>query len=313
MYPFVNMFRGYRSRLIFPIRNEKGEVVGFGARSMPSSPQTASKSSSRQSSATSSFKEIKYLNSADSDVFKKGEIWFGLDRNETVAALTARSHTTAVGKGWHRNTAIVVEGYMDVLSCAQVGVHNVVGALGTALSLPQLYKLSRYGVPVNSARANGNAVGNRVVLLMDNDDAGTDAAVRICELLLAHRNSNFPATGHFDTDSNIADQSIDDDSSSAIDLRIASMRALTSLPSTRRQGNETSLDSGPSIKDASDLLMSCGNNTELARSRLLSVVEAAVDWRVFLPERIWYKVMQDFISVSDETYKLMLDSSNLLR
>ena len=91
----------FRGRLMFPIRNRRGEYIAFGARAMSEDQQP------------------KYLNSPDSPIFSKSDTLYGLD----MAKETIRSE----------NLAIIVEGYTDVVVAHQEGFKNVVASLGTAL------------------------------------------------------------------------------------------------------------------------------------------------------------------------------------
>jgi DNA primase len=90
----------FRNRVMFPIRDRSGAVVGFGGRSDTS--------------------QAKYLNSPDTPLFAKDRILYGLDRARRSIRQEQR--------------AIVVEGYMDVAQTHQVGVTNVVATMGTAIS-----------------------------------------------------------------------------------------------------------------------------------------------------------------------------------
>lgn len=100
----------FRNRLMIPIRDTRGRVIGFGARALDDTPP-------------------KYLNSPKTPIFDKGAVLFGLDK----AAKTIRA----------RGEAIIVEGYMDVMMAHQHGVTNVVAAMGTSLTEEQLRTLSR--------------------------------------------------------------------------------------------------------------------------------------------------------------------------
>lgn len=101
----------FRGRLMFPIRNRRGETIAFGARAMADDQQP------------------KYLNSPDSPLFSKSDTLYGLD--------LARDAIRA------ENLAVIVEGYTDVVIAHQAGFKNVVAALGTALTEKQLSQLSR--------------------------------------------------------------------------------------------------------------------------------------------------------------------------
>lgn len=100
----------FRDRIMFPIRDQRGRVIGFGGRTM-------------------SDETPKYLNSPESSVFHKGRELYGL--------FEAR-------KQHHRlERLIVVEGYMDVVALSQAGITNAVGTLGTATTHEHLEKLFR--------------------------------------------------------------------------------------------------------------------------------------------------------------------------
>ena len=101
----------FRDRLIFPILNSRGKIVGFGGRLMDEG-------------------EPKYLNSPETLIFQKGRYLYGL--------FQARE---AIRK---RKKAIIVEGYMDVIQAHQLGILNVVASLGTALTTEQVKTLKRY-------------------------------------------------------------------------------------------------------------------------------------------------------------------------
>ena len=100
----------FRHRLMIPIRDKQGRVVGFGGRSLDG-------------------REPKYLNSPETAVFGKGKILFGLDM--------------AVNAIHKADLAVVVEGYFDVMALHGAGVRNSVAALGTALSSWQITQLCR--------------------------------------------------------------------------------------------------------------------------------------------------------------------------
>lgn len=100
----------FRGRLMFPIRNRHGEVIGFGARTLTG-------------------EEPKYLNSPQTVLFDKSATLYGLD----LAKDAIRA----------QNLAVIVEGYMDVIGAHQGGFKNVVASLGTALTQKQLELLKR--------------------------------------------------------------------------------------------------------------------------------------------------------------------------
>lgn len=100
----------FRNRLMFPIRNRDGTVVGFGARALDDSPP-------------------KYLNSPQTDIFDKSAILYGIDR----AKESIRNH----------DLVVIVEGYMDVISVHQYGFENAVASMGTSLTEKQVSSLKR--------------------------------------------------------------------------------------------------------------------------------------------------------------------------
>jgi DNA primase len=129
----------FRNRIMFPIRDESGRVIAFGGRTMPGSPDLA-----------------KYLNSPETPLFSKGRCVFGLD--------------LAKAKIVETRTAVVVEGYTDVVVSHQFGVSNVVSVLGTAMTEQHVSILRR--------------CADRIVLLFDADTAGDTAVDRAVSLFL---------------------------------------------------------------------------------------------------------------------------------
>ncbi len=105
-----NIYDRFRNRIIFPVFNVSGRVIGFGGRVLDDS-------------------KPKYLNSPETPIFHKGTNLYGL--NLAIKNNQAR-------------TVIMVEGYMDVISLSQQGVTNVVATLGTALTEGQCKLLKRY-------------------------------------------------------------------------------------------------------------------------------------------------------------------------
>ena len=104
------LYDRFRDRIMFPILNQKGEVIAFGGRVIGAG-------------------EPKYLNSPETPLFEKGREIFGLPQART--ALRAK------------NAAIVTEGYMDVVALAQHGIGNAVATLGTATTPTHVQKLLR--------------------------------------------------------------------------------------------------------------------------------------------------------------------------
>ena len=120
----------FRGRLMIPIRDAKGQVLGFGSRSLDGS-------------------EPKYMNSPQTPIFDKGRLLFGIDR----ARNTIRNE----------GVSVLVEGYMDVIGTHQAGFTNVVAGMGTSLTEDQFKTLKRLANKIVLA-LDPDAAGNRAVL-----------------------------------------------------------------------------------------------------------------------------------------------------
>lgn len=127
----------FRKRIMIPIKSLAGKTVAFGGRIMPGD------------------EGAKYINSPETEVYKKGRILYGLNISKNPVR--------------ENNEAIVVEGYFDLVSLAQAGIPNVVAASGTGFTDEQAALLSRFC--------------ERVVLMYDPDSAGIKAAFRACGVL----------------------------------------------------------------------------------------------------------------------------------
>ena len=128
-------------RLLFPLAGARGRVLGFQARKL------------REDDPL----KAKYVNSPEGELFRKGDVLYGLDRARAAIAKQER--------------AVVVEGNTDVLALSQAGIEPVVASMGTALTERQLKELSR--------------LTNRVWLCFDGDAAGETATLRGMELAAA--------------------------------------------------------------------------------------------------------------------------------
>ncbi|MFO7526318.1 MAG: DNA primase, partial [Ignavibacteriaceae bacterium] len=133
------VFDKLAGRIIFPIFSPNGRVVAFAGRTLGNEAKGA-----------------KYINSPESIIYVKGRILYGLSH--------AKDEIRRVNK------AILVEGYMDLISLYQSGIKNVVAVSGTALTDDQAQLLSRYT--------------KNVVLIFDSDTAGINASMRSIEILL---------------------------------------------------------------------------------------------------------------------------------
>ncbi len=128
----------FRHRLIFPIRDDRGRVAGFGGRLLPGEALGAGDV------------QPKYVNTSQSAIFDKGAILYGLD--------LAKEAIRSAGQ------AVIVEGYMDVIAAHEHGYHNVVASMGTALTERQVTLLKRHS--------------STLILSLDADNAGSEATIR---------------------------------------------------------------------------------------------------------------------------------------
>ena len=128
----------FRHRLLFPIRDERGETVGFGGRALGDAMP-------------------KYLNTSDTSAYRKSQSIFGID---LARKAIEREHT-----------AVVVEGYFDVIASHAAGVEHVIASSGTALTREQVRILTRYA--------------STLVLCFDGDNAGRNAASKAVDVIAA--------------------------------------------------------------------------------------------------------------------------------
>lgn len=124
-------YDAFRHRVIFPICDRQGRVIGFGGRVLDDGTP-------------------KYLNTAETPLFHKSHVVYGLDRAHRAIR--------------ERDQVVIVEGYMDVIAAHQFGYTNVVACMGTALTTEQLQQLQRFT--------------NNFVLALDADAAGQQATIR---------------------------------------------------------------------------------------------------------------------------------------
>lgn len=132
------LYDKFRDRVMFPIISTQDKVIGFGGRAIADI-------------------KPKYLNSPESEIFLKKNNLFGLNLTKKEIDREGR--------------AIIVEGYMDMISLYQNGVKNVAASLGTALTINQARLLCRYS--------------KNIVLSYDSDSAGINAALRGIDVIIA--------------------------------------------------------------------------------------------------------------------------------
>lgn len=142
----TGLYDRFRSRLMFPIHNEAGQVIGFGGRALRPDDNP------------------KYLNSPETPIYKKSSVLYNLHR----AKIEARKH----------DRMILVEGYMDVIGVYSAGIKEVVASCGTALSTDQVRMIKRQ----TSQQQAGNG---QVIFNFDPDTAGQRTAEKYVGAFLA--------------------------------------------------------------------------------------------------------------------------------
>jgi DNA primase len=136
----------FRSRIMFPIHNELGKLIGFGARALSNDVQP------------------KYVNTGDTLLYKKKQVLYNLHRAKTDARKNDRM--------------ILVEGYMDVIGIYSAGIHEVVSISGTAMDMEQVKAIKRQVAHQQAARGE-------VILNLDPDAAGVRSTEKYIATFLA--------------------------------------------------------------------------------------------------------------------------------
>ena len=139
----------FAHRVMFPIEDERGRIVGFGGRLLPGAPG---------SDGDGEFKPPKYLNSPESPFFNKRRVLFGLHRAKQAG----------------QRRIVVMEGYTDVIACHLAGFQGAVASLGTAFTADHSRSVERYAT-------------QGLVLMFDGDRAGMQAAERAARELVNSR------------------------------------------------------------------------------------------------------------------------------
>jgi DNA primase len=149
----------FRGRLIFPICDEQGRVIGFSGRILAGDDKTA-----------------KYVNSPESPIFTKSKVFFGLDKSKR-AILDA-------------GFAVVCEGQLDLISCFMAGVQNIVAPQGTAFTAEHARILRRYVEEVVLCFDSDEAGQNAAVRSLDHL-LGSGIAVRVAVVPAPHDPDSF--------------------------------------------------------------------------------------------------------------------------
>ena len=136
------LYDRFRGRLVWPIRDITGDTVGFGARRLFDDDRI----------------EAKYLNTAETPIYKKSTVLYGLD--------LAKKHIA------RERQAVVVEGYTDVMACHLAGIETAVATCGTAFGADHIKLLRRL------MRDEADLAPARVIFTFDGDAAGQKAAMR---------------------------------------------------------------------------------------------------------------------------------------
>ncbi len=134
----------FNSRIIFPIKNLNGEVIALGGRIIKDG------------------KTAKYINSPETEFYKKGRTIFNLDKAKSLRAETEE--------------IIIVEGYMDVISLHAAGIKNVVSNSGIAITEKQIDLIWKFF--------------SKPIVCLDGDESGQKAAIKIAEKLIPLINEN---------------------------------------------------------------------------------------------------------------------------
>jgi DNA primase len=133
-----SLYDRFRNRLMFPIHGETGKIIAFGGRALDPD------------------EKAKYMNSPETEIYKKSHVLYNLNRAKKTAMQTDR--------------IVLVEGYMDVIGATQAGVVEAVATCGTALTTEQIRAMKRHSQNLH--------------LNFDPDAAGSKAAERSIKLLL---------------------------------------------------------------------------------------------------------------------------------
>ena len=134
----------FRNRVMFPVHNLTGKVIAFGGRILT------------QGQNSKQGKQPKYINSPETELYNKSKILYGIFQAKQ-----------AIRK---EDNCFLVEGYTDVISMHQSGIHNVVSSSGTALTEDQIKLIKRYS--------------ENVTVIFDGDQAGIKASIRGIDMLL---------------------------------------------------------------------------------------------------------------------------------
>lgn len=149
------MLDRFRGRIMFPIHNHQGRVVGFTGRILP---QIEKAIVAQRGSGGVGQEVAKYVNSPETPIFQKSKVLYGFWKSKDAIR--------------ESKSALLVEGQMDLLMSFQSGVKNVIASSGTALTADHLRSLKR--------------LSEELIVSFDNDNAGLEAAERAIDLAEAN-------------------------------------------------------------------------------------------------------------------------------
>ncbi len=141
----------FRDRIIFPVPDRRGRIVAYGGRILPEHMRPPQRGD---------FVPPKYINSSETPLFHKGRMLYGEPTARRAAA--------------EGRDIILVEGYLDVIACAQAGIKGVLAPMGTAVTEEQIISMWQM-IPSESKIP---------ILCFDGDNAGRKAAIRVCNRIL---------------------------------------------------------------------------------------------------------------------------------
>ena len=225
------------NRILFPIHNERGVPVGFGGRSLSDEHQP------------------KYLNSPGTDLYNKSRILYNLDKARPFIS--------------RKKSAILVEGYMDVLMLYQHGIENVIAASGTSLSEDHASLLKRY-TPEVAIVFDGDASGLQAAQRGLHRLIGEEIRVRIALMPKGDDPDSFVKENGVEAFTELIDKSIN-----LIEFQI---QAAVQEDNIRRPDVKTRV-----VKDVSEILVNIKNRVERSEYVKYAVRELNVDegliWR----------------------------------
>jgi DNA primase len=195
-------FDRFRRRIMFPLCDTRGRVLGFGARAMGAD------------------QKPKYVNSSDNDVYHKGRHLFGAD--------IARGHAARAG------TVLLAEGYTDVIALHQAGLRNTVGLMGTALTEEQVGELSRLA-PVVLLALDADSAGQEAMLRAAQVAAGRKLELRVVPLPAGTDPADLVASAGAEAVTRLAERSVPF-------VRFRVERVLDSADLTSAEGKDRAID-----------------------------------------------------------------------